>query len=1151
MSNVPKPVFLDNSGKRWRLVVRLGVAIALVVSSLGALLSASIIILPVSPLAIHIQQLVPKLETHDQAERRFLAVMEKEKLKNKIADESRTKPIIHPRSSGKPYSTVVGFYVNWDPNSYDSFRKHVDSLTYVMPEWLTLNPKWIKPSPNGIHHGDPFLTRWNSGTDDPKMEALAKKHKVPIVVMLDNVENGVFSWAPLKKLLSADPAMQWAIVENLRDYILKKHWSGVNLDLEANNADLSGAELEQAQTLIHDGFPRFVKILASVFRPAGLLVTQDLPAANTSFDYAKLSDLNDFVIVMMYDQHILGGAPGPIASQQWIEQVAQKVFANIDSSKVVIGLGNYCYDWTINWQSDGSISSKGGQKLMLGKALTYARDAGAKVQMSDYDRNPYFMYVDENNRDHLVYILDAITAYNHIMALKGYEPRGAALWCLGSEDADIWSFFGSGRLGKPVPSSSLEHVLCKTEGSQTQVNYDSSDQMPELQEVTAKYRAGLRKLTKDRDGLIDSETYKVYPRPYTIHEFGVKGKKVALTFDDGPDPTWTPQVLKVLKKYKVPATFFVIGENADRWQEIVKQELDDGNEVGNHTYTHPHLAEVSPLRAQLEVNATQRIIESITGHATRFLRPPFGQGADSNEQTPEELDMELQMQSLGYIIAGMNIDSEDYKRPGVATIVHTVMNELPKGHVILFHDAGGDRSQTVAALPIVIQKVRERGYKFVSLSDLCGGTSEKELFPPLTESQDRIAGFTSLVFEGDYWLANVLRLVFLLAILLGVMRIFVVAPLALSQWWKSRKQVEDDSFAPTVTVVVPAYNERKVVCKTIEAVLASDYPNVRVIVVDDGSTDDTEQAVQQRFAGEPRLTFLRKENGGKASALNLAIENTEDEILVCVDADTVLAPDAIRKLARNFADPKVGAVAGNVKVGNRLNPLSIWQSVEYITSQNFDRRAYAALAAVPVVPGAIGAWRRSAVLEAGGYSSSTLAEDTDLTFRVRLRGYKTITDNEALAFTEAPDDIRALAKQRFRWGYGILQALWLHRRAMFNLRNGAIGLVVMPSMWLYNIFFQALAPIVDISIIAALFAGGLSVVLPYWAAFFVLDFAASLVAFRLDNENPKALVWLFWQRLFYRQFMYYVIWKSLIVALKGHAVGWGKLHRKATAEILK
>jgi cellulose synthase/poly-beta-1,6-N-acetylglucosamine synthase-like glycosyltransferase len=268
-----------------------------------------------------------------------------------------------------------------------------------------------------------------------------------------------------------------------------------------------------------------------------------------------------------------------------------------------------------------------------------------------------------------------------------------------------------------------------------------------------------------------------------------------------------------------------------------------------------------------------------------------------------------------------------------------------------------------------------------------------------------------------------------------------------------------------------------------------------------------------------------------------------------MDADTIFARNTIRLLVRQFADLRVGAVAGNVKVGNRINLQTIWQSLEYITSQNFDRQAFSALNAVAVVPGAVGAWRRSAVLEAGGFETNTLAEDTDLTFKIRLLGYYTRCDNEALAFTEAPDSVGALAKQRFRWAFGILQALWKHRRKLFQPRYGAFSLVVMPSMWVFNIILQAIAPLVDLMVILSIFNGQLPDVLLYTVVFFVMDCVASVIAFRLDRENPTQIIWLFWQRFFYRQFMYYIIVKALTTALRGSVVGWGKLQRKATVEL--
>jgi len=708
----------------------------------------------------------------------------------------------------------------------------------------------------------------------------------------------------------------------------------------------------------------------------------------------------------------------------------------MDSEKVVLGLGNYGYDWQITLDKQGNeIADRPATPLSFGAALNLAREDEIPIEMDPTERNPYFYYSDQDNKEHVVYMLDAVTAYNEIMALKGYRPRGVAVWRLGAEDPSIWSFFNEDNLGKPIiHSRSLEHV------SDGGVVFNGRGEMTE---VIKRPVAGIRILKTDADGLIESERYKTYPNPYIIQCFGGENPKdIALTFDDGPDSLYTPSILDILKKYKVHGTFFIVGENAENNTGILSRIWREGNEIGNHTYTHPYITAVSPLRAELEVNSTQRLIESITGHSTRLFRPPYGDAADTDNATAEVAELRLRMQRLGYICVGMHVDPEDYAQvdkpisDGTADIIHGIKTQLKltadTENIILLHDGGGDRSRTVAALSRIIPDLQNEGYRFVTVSELLGKDGHARMFPGVGGAT-AINGLDKAVFEGGFVFSHALQIVFFVSIFLGVLRIAIVAPLAIVQNRRNRASKKVSAFSPPVTVIIPAYNEEKVICRTIQSVLDNDYPDFRIIVVDDGSTDGTADIVSRSFSSqEDRLTLLCKENGGKATALNLAISDADTEIIVCLDADTIFAKDAISKLVQHFQDPRVGAVAGNVKVGNRDNPLTIWQSVEYITSQNFDRRAYAALNSVPVVPGAIGAWRKSAVLEAGGYHANTLAEDTDLTFRIRLLGYNIQTENEALSYTEVPDTVASLAKQRFRWSFGILQSPWKHRDALFQ-----------------------------------------------------------------------------------------------------------------------
>ncbi|MGZ7032501.1 MAG: glycosyltransferase, partial [Thermoanaerobaculia bacterium] len=494
--------------------------------------------------------------------------------------------------------------------------------------------------------------------------------------------------------------------------------------------------------------------------------------------------------------------------------------------------------------------------------------------------------------------------------------------------------------------------------------------------------------------------------------------------------------------------------------------------------------------------------------------------------------------------------------------------EIEKGSCILLHDGGGDRTETVKLIPMLITELRKRGYTIVPVSTLMNSTRDA-INPPVKSSDTLMLANDRVVFETMYLAELFLTVAFISAIVLGTVRVLFVTVLALIAKAKERRQQFDTSYQPPVSVVIAAFNEEKVISRTIEAVLVSNYPSLEVIVVDDGSADDTAGEVLRRFSDRTNVRVMRQENAGKAAALNRGIATATGEIIIALDADTIFRPDTIEKLVRRFSNPTVGAVAGNVKVGNRINPLTYWQAIEYITSQNLDRRAYAALNSVSVVPGAVGAWRRAALVQAGGYTTDTMAEDMDLTWRIRRMGWRVETESEAIGYTEAPDSFVGLFRQRFRWAFGTLQCLWKHRRAVG--RYGWFGRVMLPSLWLFQVAYQALSPLVDLQIawtlgtvIHAWLRGRLTqdwqplpqtltslyVVAFMYAFFFVVELIGSAVAFKLDHEDGKMLVWLFWQRFLYRQLMYAVLLKSVKTAISGMRAGWGKLERKGTVEVL-
>jgi cellulose synthase/poly-beta-1,6-N-acetylglucosamine synthase-like glycosyltransferase len=383
--------------------------------------------------------------------------------------------------------------------------------------------------------------------------------------------------------------------------------------------------------------------------------------------------------------------------------------------------------------------------------------------------------------------------------------------------------------------------------------------------------------------------------------------------------------------------------------------------------------------------------------------------------------------------------------------------------------------------------------------------------------------------------------------LIALRLIVVLGAAAASQRRRRRRPA---GALPSVTAVVPAYNEEAVIERTVSSLLSSDVP-LDVLVVDDGSRDRTTEVVTTRFGRDPRVALVRQNNRGKAAALRTGFRLARGEIVVALDGDTLFRPDTVRRLCEPFADPRVAAVAGTAEVGNLENGLTACQALEYCVQQELERRAWDAFAALPVVPGAVGAWRRSAVAALGGFASDTLAEDADLAMALCRAGHLVVHAPSARAVTEAPATMRALCKQRVRWCFGVLQALWKHRRAIVERRAGAFGRVVLPMLLLWQIVLPLLAPLAMVALVAALATGHLAPALVTSAALLVADLVQALVAVRLARGSGGSVPrrWIFWllaSRVFYRPLLMAVMWRSLARVLDGIPLGWGKLERRGT-----
>jgi cellulose synthase/poly-beta-1,6-N-acetylglucosamine synthase-like glycosyltransferase/peptidoglycan/xylan/chitin deacetylase (PgdA/CDA1 family) len=607
---------------------------------------------------------------------------------------------------------------------------------------------------------------------------------------------------------------------------------------------------------------------------------------------------------------------------------------------------------------------------------------------------------------------------------------------------------------------------------------------------------------------------------------------IVLTFDDGPS-TYTPEILDVLEQYRVPATFFVVGTHVSDHTATLRRMVRDGDEVGVHTFTHPDLGAIPAWRERLELDSTQLAIASATGYTTDLLRLPF-------TSTPSALtapEWRAIVRAGNYRAVLADLDTRDWTRPGVGAIVSAATPADGSGAVVMMHDGGGDRSQTVEALKQLIPALQSNGYHFATVSHAIGVGSP---WTPATTWQ-RVRG--TVITESvvaSRWLVGLLRALFLIVGALAVLRVLVL--LIFARRHAKRQPPAAARVRPGVSIIVPAYNERAGIQACVRSLVASTYGTFEVIVVDDGSTDDTAALVEALAL--PPVRVIRQHNGGKPAALNTGTAAARYEILVLVDGDTVFEPDTLDRLVGPFADPAVGAVSGNAKVGNRRGLIGRWQHIEYVIGFNLDRRMFDVLKCMPTVPGAVGAFRAVALASVGGVSDDTLAEDTDITMALCRAGWLVVYAPEARAWTEAPATLGQLWRQRFRWCYGTLQSIWKHRRALVERgASGRLGRRGIPYLLVFQVLLPLLAPVIDVAAVFGLFTDDARTIGLTWLAFLGVQFVGAAYAFVLDGEQLRTLWALPIQQIVYRQLMYLVVIQSLASAAYGARLRWHKLHR--------
>lgn len=1013
----------------------------------------------------------------------------------------------------------AGFYTDEDPQAYFSLQNYIDKMNVVLPQWLYFDEK----TDTLIFHVEEDAL------------SLMKTHNVKILPIINNIDlsqhNGTWDPELLDRILRSAEKRKRLLNDIVR-YLQEYKMQGINVDFE---------ELKETSV---EPMRNFQRALYDTLHKKGYLVTQDIMPNDEDFDPKILAPVNDYLFLMGYDQHYSTSTPGGISEQRWIEKVMDETASSIPSGKIVLCIAGYGYDWASGHEA---------QTVTYQQAISEAKINNATIDFDDNTYNCHYDYIN-NGVKHDVYFVDAGGNFNTMRFADEYGAAGVALWRLGSEDDRIWSFYNRDLSNTALKKEPFDF----SQLSQVKLVYEKPDYIGEgevLDVVSEPGKGEISLQVDSSENIISEQVFKQLPTKFVIRRFGKVENQVVLTFDDGPDPEYTPRILDILEKEKVPAAFFVVGVNAEDHLPILKRIYREGFEIGNHSFTHPNMATVSNSRAETEMEATRLLIEAATGKSTVLFRAPYN--ADAEPTTLVELKPVARGKTDHYYTVGESIDPEDWDTEDSSftmnadTIYNRVVRQYEKfpandkRGIILLHDAGGDREATVKALPRIIEYFKSRNVKFASVAELLH-LNKDAIMPPV---HDDIISLNTWVTNFIYWAGKFLFGAFWVAIILGFARIVLLGSMATIQFFRSRKKViVPNSVQRSVSIIVPAYNEEVNAVKTVRNLLLQDYPGLEIIFVDDGSKDNTYKVVADAFAQSDKVHVLTKPNGGKASALNLGIGYANSEYVVCIDADTQLLSDAVSQMMKYFIAEDIGAVAGNVKVGNNKNLLTQWQSIEYTTAQNFDRRAFDLINAITVVPGAIGAFKKEAIEKAGGFAIDTLAEDCDLTIRILRNGYVVRNCAEAIAITEAPETLGQFMKQRFRWSYGVMQSFWKNRDTCFNPRYKGLGMVALPNILLFQIFMPLFGPFADLMFFIGLFVNRNSPesshkILLFYILFLLVDVAVSVIAFAFEKEKIYKLIWLIPQRFVYRQLMYVVLFRSIRKAIKGEGQGWGILKR--------
>src|SRR5579863_8405098 len=853
-----EPVFYDPKRARWKRLRRFA-------DILVAALSALIIFFAYTTLR---DERLPELLFSPQ-KRAFKALKENEK--EKARDRQKKLASRSHRKSKLPASEVTlnqeegiraAFYVPWDAASFSSLRDFSRQIDLLYPDWLhVLTPEGrlqaVDDQTNKFF--DVVQNDRVRSVDDRVMPFLKTEGTaMEVFPMVNNFDGN--EWVGGITAFLNNPAARAVFRQQVALYLSSDQFRGLMVDFEA------------FPSVGQPGYAALLNELSSDLHARGMKLYVSVPAHNEEFDYAAIAAPADGVVVMNYDEHFPGGASGPVASQDWFVENLKFAVTVIPREKLICAIANYGYDWVQKPRKGSLPPDTKDHSVSVQEAWLEARDSDVDITFDDDAMNPHFSYLDESSRRHDVWFLDGVTALNHMRAAQTLGIKTFALWRLGGEDRTIWRVWDIP--GDPGSTAKLKNVPPGQD-----VDMEGQGEILRIEE---RPTPGIRDLTIDANTKqITDENFQSLPEPYRVARYGYSPDKVTLTFDDGPDPDWTPKILDVLKREHASATFFLIGIQGDKFPGLVKRIYDEGHTIGNHTFTHPDVSDISTTHLKVELNLTERFFASLVGVRATLFRPPYA--IDEEPDTADQVKPLEFSQDMGYITVGNRIDPSDWSsnpRYTAEQISSYVLAHLPPcgpndlrcGNIVLLHDGGGNRAETVRALPMIIDGIRARGYSVVPVFQLFGKT-RADVMAPLSTGERWAARGDRLGF----WLfeAGIVAItwIFFLGDLLMTGRLLFIGAAAVYDRLQEKifgKPAEVASYRPKVAVLIPAYNEEKVIVRTIRAALNSDYPNIRVIVIDDGSKDRTLEVARATVTEERagKVLILTKANAGKAEALN-------------------------------------------------------------------------------------------------------------------------------------------------------------------------------------------------------------------------------------------------------------------------------------------